>query len=222
MPTVARLRRANALARPSWRAFSSARQSRANLNRNNSGQGVVAGSPGTVPTNWAVTSTGGVFTRTIIGVGTEEGIDYLETRIQASGSGTFTFQFEGGAFIAAASGQTLTNSMFVKAVAGSLTNISEIRLGISENDSGGVFLAGSTTAFTPTSAGLSSQRWSHVRALNNASTAFAVGTQQVVFSGAGDITLRHGWPMLHLGAVALSPIRTSGVARVGVFAGAGR
>jgi len=184
-------------------------EARTNSIRNNTAQGAVAGTPGTAPTNWAATTTGGVFTRTIVGTGTENGITYFEVRYQFSGAGTATVQYEQGMQIAASNGQTWTQSAYVKLAGGSLTNISEVRNGISENDSGGTFLAGNTTAFTPTSSALSGQRYTHIRTLNNASTAFVVSTTQIVSSGAADITLRIGLPQLEQGAFATSVIPTT-------------
>ena len=184
-------------------------EARTNSIRNNTMVGAVAGTPGTAPTNWAVTTTGGVFTRTIVGTGTENGITYFDVRYQCSGSGTATVQYEQGTQIAASNGQTWTQSAYVKLAGGSLTNISEVRNGVSENDSVGTFLAGNTTVFTPTNSALSGQRYTHTRTLNNASTAFVIGTTQIVSSGAADITLRIGLPQLELGAFATSVIPTT-------------
>lgn len=184
-------------------------ESRTNSIRNNTMQGAVAGTPGTAPTNWAVTTTGGSITRTIVGTGTENGITYIDIQYVFSAGATATVQFEQGTQIAAANGQTWTQSTYVKLVGGSLTNISEIRGSIAENNAGGTFLAGSTTAFTPTTGALSGQRYTHTRTLNNASTAFVVGTTQIVASGAADITLRIGLPQLEQGAFATSVIPTT-------------
>lgn len=184
-------------------------ESRTNSIRNNTMQGAVAGTPGTAPTNWAVTTTGGSITRTIVGTGTENGIAYIDIQYVFSAGATATVQFEQGTQIAAANGQTWTQSTYVKLAGGSLTNISEVRNGISENDSGGNFLAGNTTAFTPTTGALSGQRYTHTRTLNNASTAFVISTTQIVATGAADITLRIGLPQLEQGAFATSVIPTT-------------
>ena len=187
-------------------------EARTNSIRNNTMQGAVAGTPGTAPTNWAVTTTGGSITRTIVGTGTESGITYIDIRYVFSAGATATVQYEQGTQIAAANGQTWTQSTYVKLTGGSLTNISEVRNGISENDVGGTFLAGNTTVFTPTTGALSGQRYTHTRTLNNASTAFVVGTTQIVATGAADITLRIGLPQLELGSFATSVIPTTTIA----------
>ena len=180
-----------------------------NLIRNNTMQGAVAGTPGTQPNNWATTPTGGSITRTIVGTGTESEITYIDIRYVFSAGAIATVQYEQGTQIAAANGQTWTQSAYVKLTGGSLTNISEVRNGISENDVGGTFLAGDTTAFTPTTGALSGQRYTHTRTLNNASTVFVVGTTQIVATGAADITLRIGLPQLERGSSATTVQRAS-------------
>ena len=186
--------------------------SRTNSIRNNSMQGAVAGSPGTPPTNWFPASTGGVLTRTIVGAGTEDGIDYIDFRYQFSGSGSASVQFESGSQVAATSGQVWTSSAFVKIVGGSLTNFDPFEVSVIENNSSGAFLTGGDTTFTPTTDALGEQRYSHTRTLNNASTAYVYSRVELNATGAADITLRIGWPQLELGAVATSPIRTTSAA----------
>ena len=58
-------------------------ESRTNQIRNNSMQGAVAGTPGTLPTNWGVSVAGGL-TRTVVGTGTENGIEYIDVRVQGT------------------------------------------------------------------------------------------------------------------------------------------
>jgi hypothetical protein len=184
-------------------------ESRTNSIRNNTMVGAVAGSPGTVPTNWAVTSTGGVFTRTIVGTGTENGVTYFEVRFQASGAGTAAVQFDQGNVIAATVGQNWSSTSYVKLVGGSYTNITDTRIIVVENDSGGSFLSAGITSFTATGSALSTQRVTHSRTLASATTAFVVSAIQILFSGAGDITLRIGLPQLEQGAFATSVIPTT-------------
>ena len=184
-------------------------EARTNSIRNNSMQGVVAGTPGTAPTNWFPSSTGGVLTRTIVGTGTENGIDYIDIRYQFSGSGTAHIQFESGTSIAASVAQSWAASAFVKLVGGALTNITSCNVTIIENDSGGVFLAGNGTSFTPDG---TLTRRSHLRTLNQATVAFTYSAISIVASSAADITLRIGWPQLELGSFATFPIRTTSAA----------
>jgi hypothetical protein len=186
-------------------------EARTNSIRNNTMQGAVAGTPGTAPTNWSVDTTGGVFTRTIAGPSTEDGITYLDVRLQASGAGTFAIRFEGNTQIAASVGQAWTNSAYVKLAGGSLTNAA-CTIRIRENNAVGTILTEQSLAFTPTSAALRTQRALLSYTLTQALVAFVNPRIEVAFSGAGDLTLRIGLPQLELGAFATSPILTTAAA----------
>jgi len=183
-------------------------EQRTNSIRNNTMQGAVAGTPGTVPTNWLVDTTGGVFTRTISGPSTESGITYIDIQIQASAGGTFVIRPEPGTQVAALVGQVWTNTAYVKLAAGSLTNAT-CSIRIRENDAGGSILSEGTVNFTPTSAGLSTQRPVITRTLASATVAFIQPRIEIIFSGAGDLTLRIGLPQLEQGAFATSVIPTT-------------
>ena len=187
-------------------------EARTNSLPNNTMVGAAAGSPGTAPTGWFPTSTGGVFTRTIVGVGVENGIDYIDIRYQASGAGVANVQFVGGTVIAGSNGQNWTFSSYVKLVGGSLTNVA-VANSLIENSASGSFLAGGDSAtYIPTTASLISQRRTYSRTNTNALTAYVYTRTRVEFSGAGDVTLRFGLPQLELGAFATSVVQTSTVA----------
>jgi hypothetical protein len=183
--------------------------------RNNTMQGAVAGTPGTVPTNWAVSTAAGI-TRQLVGVGVEDGVTYVDYRFSGTATGPSDTQFDASNFIAALSGQTWTSSAFVKLQAGSLTNVTVTQI-LAENNSGGGFLAASTQNITPTSAGLQTQRPSLTRTLNNASTAFTTTAIRVTSAGAIDITLRIGLPQLVQGATAGDVVQTFGTARAVMY-----
>jgi hypothetical protein len=183
-------------------------EQRTNSIRNNTMQGAVAGTPGTAPTNWLVDTTGGVFTRTISGPSTESGITYIDIQVQASAGGTFVIRPEPGTQVAASVGQVWANTAYVKLAAGSLTNAA-CSIRIRENDSGGSILSEGTVNFTPTSAGLATQRVSITRTLASATVAFIQPRIEIIFSGAGDLTLRIGLPQLEQGAFATSVIPTT-------------
>jgi hypothetical protein len=55
-------------------------EARTNSIRNNSMQGAVAGTPGTLPTNWSESRAAGL-TQTVVGTGTQNGIDYIDIRL---------------------------------------------------------------------------------------------------------------------------------------------
>lgn len=83
-------------------------------NRNNTGAGAVIGTPGTDPNFWTIGSTAGL-TKTVVGVGTENGLDYIEYGFAGVSSGTFIRIFmETATQIVASSGQTWTHSYFFK------------------------------------------------------------------------------------------------------------
>lgn len=187
-------------------------ESRINTITNNTMVGAAAGSPGTPPTGWFPSSTGGALTRTIVGVGVENGISYIDIRYQSSGAATASIQFEGGNVTSASNGQTWTHSGYVKLVGGSLTNV-VVYNSLIENDSSGNFVAGANgSSYIPTSASLISQRRAFTRTNTNAATAYVYSRTAVVFSGVGDVTLRVGLPQLELGAFATSVIQTSSAA----------
>jgi hypothetical protein len=98
-------------------------ESRTNSIRNNTMVGAVAGTPGTLPTNWSTFTALTGLTREIVGTGTENGITYIDIRVSGtpSGAGRYDFVYETGTGVAALNGQTWTNSGYFKLQAGTLT-----------------------------------------------------------------------------------------------------
>jgi hypothetical protein len=188
-------------------------EARTNSIRNNTMVGAVAGTPGTLPTNWSVSTVLTGLTREVVGTGTESGITYIDIRLSGtpSAAGTYLFLTETSTAATAASGQTWTNSGYFKLQAGSTTGISAFRLYFQENNSGGGYLTEQNiTVTTPTSAALSTQRVSGSRTLNQATTAFVMPGFNFTLTGAAiDITLRIGLPQLEQGAFATSVIPTT-------------
>jgi len=108
----------------------------------------------------------------------------------------------GGYTTTASTGETWTTSSYFKLAGGSLTNISQMQ--ISMSDSSGSSFA----VFTPTNAALRTQRVTLTRVLG---TTTSVGNLiRITTSGAADFTLRVGLPQLELGNTITSPIKTSG------------
>jgi hypothetical protein len=191
-------------------------EARTNSIRNNTMQGAVAGSPGTIPTNWQSASSATGITRNSVAVGTENGIPYVDLRYTgtASSSGTVQITTEQNTGVAALTAQVWTASYYLKHVGGTLPgNVSTIWV---ERDAGGASVTtGNTPAITVTSAGLATQRASVTRTLSGGATvAFIQNRVEInVTNGAVvDFTLRIGLPQLELGAFATSPILTSGAA----------
>jgi len=185
-------------------------EARTNSIRNNSMQGAAAGTPGTIPTNWATGLAG--LTQTIVGVGTEKGVDYLDYRFSgtASGASYLVLLFDATTAIAASASQIWTSSIFLSMVGGSQSNISSIQFNDYEYDAATVFLRNSTAICAVTSALTRfSKPWT-----TGASTAFVRPGifLYVTAAGAVDITIRIGWPQLELGAFVTSPIRTTSAA----------
>jgi hypothetical protein len=174
-------------------------------------QGVATGTPGTVPTNWVVTTTGGVITREVVSSGTEDGIDYVDIRYQFSGVGESFIWFDGTASITASSGQAWSAATFIKLVSGSFTNLT-VKHRIREGTAAGGFIWNTEDTITPTTSALRGQRYTKTLSSANASTERVVSGVVITATGAGDITLRIGLPQLEQGAFATSVIRTTSAA----------
>jgi hypothetical protein len=186
-------------------------EQRTNSIRNNTGQGAVAGTPGTLPTNWTGGTTVDNLTREIVGTGTENGINYIDVRYSGTSgaAGNLTvLTFDALNFITAANAQTWTGAAYFKLVAGTLTNVILLSLTVRYNDSSGLSLTSQNSAFTPTA---SLERVTNTFTAANASTAFVAATLVANFTNdlPVDFTLRIGLPQLELGAFATSVIPTT-------------
>lgn len=186
-------------------------ESRTNSIRNNTMQGAVAGTPGTLPTNWSSGLAG--LTQEVVGTGTENGITYLDVRLSGTTTGTQVIvRFDNATGIAAANGQTWTLSTWLRVVGGSTTNISGPNLYLSNNlfTSGGVYITdigGNVGTF-----GTTQQRYSFTGTISSATAAFIRPYLYFLAPSAGvaiDVTLRIGLPQLELGAFATSVIPTT-------------
>jgi hypothetical protein len=185
---------------------------RTNSIRNSTMVGAVAGSPGTLPTNW--TSSNGGLTRTVVGTGTENGVQYTDVRFNGTANSTvLNVGFDGATVIAATNGQTWTLSSYVKTTAGTLTSI-RLRV-IERNSVAGYLTEGSSSALTVTS---SLNRLSYTRTNTNASCAFVeVSLYQILTIGETyDFTIRIAAPQMELGAYATTfiPTTTAAVTRL--------
>jgi hypothetical protein len=188
-------------------------EARTNGIRNNTMVGAVAGTPGTVPTNWGTGLVG--LTQEVVGTGTEAGINYIDVRFSGTATGTqFNVFWETTTGASTLNGITYTSSVYWKIAAGSLTNISSSGLNLNGYDSGGAFLSGAYTAGSYVGSVVPSAtltRLSRAYTGNNASLAF--GRPGVFFTttvgAAIDITIRIGLPQLEQGAFATSVIPTT-------------
>jgi hypothetical protein len=187
-------------------------EARTNSIRNNTMVGAVAGTPGTLPTNWSIFTSLTGLTREVVGTGTENGIDYIDFRLSGtpSAAGSYNFHFETITAVAASVGQTWTLSTYAKLQAGSFTGISSFQLIQVEYNSASGFLTQGASTISPTSAALNTQRFSYTRTTSNASVAYLRPSSIFNLTGAAiDITLRIGLPQLEQGAFATSVIPTT-------------
>jgi hypothetical protein len=184
-------------------------EARTNSIRNNTMQGAVAGTPGTVPTNWAITTTSNGLTRTI-SMGTENGITYIDVRYAGTTTAASFCIIRPEAInqVAAASGQSWTSSVYMRVAAGSTANITAFENWVIGADAGGTTTE--STQVTPAITGTMT-RFTASRTMNNASTAFVYPYVAFTFNNAVaiDITLRIGLPQLEQGAFATSVIPTT-------------
>jgi len=188
---------------------------RTNSIRNNTMVGAIAGTPGTAPTNWNVSSSLNNVTREIVGAGTEDGINYIDVRY----SGTPNLTTSGNIFpenivgIAAAAGQVWNFRSFGRLVSGSLTNVAFLSQ-LREINGGGSTVAFSNLSITPTSAALRTQQFNQTRTLSDGTTAFVSGNINFAYTNglAIDFTLRFGLSQAEQGSAASSPIKTSSAA----------
>lgn len=188
-------------------------EARTNVIRNNAMIGAIAGSPGTLPTNWTSTNSGGAeLTLSIVGSGVDSGVDYIDFRLVGTATAARQVQIrpEGTNGVAALPAQVWSLSFLTKIVSGGLTNIGVV------NIRGEALNAGLTSIGIPISGNVvptAQLRRFGVAGTAPANTAF-VRPIFLVNTGIGafDLTWRIGWPQLELGASPLSPIRTAGAA----------
>jgi hypothetical protein len=188
-------------------------EARTNSIRNSVGVGAVAGTPGTLPTNWTVASSATGPTREIVGVGIENGINYIDIRYSgtSTSSGALQISAEPTTGVAALTGQSWSVSSYVKLANGTLPgSVNWVWL---ERDSGGAALVfGIESLGAPTTVSLNRQRYTNTRTLlGGTSVAFVTARIDVTIPNATaiDFTLRIGLPQLEQGAFATSPILTT-------------
>lgn len=188
---------------------------RANGIRNSTIVGAVAGTPGTLPTNWSISGTAGL-TQTIVAIGTENGLNYIDFRLNGTTtSTTIQLRQELSNIISAATGQTWSQSSYFKLVAGTLPLATRF-LVTERNIANGFVTESVSPTFTISSSLI---RYQYQQLLNGGSTtAFVQPALQFTFANATayDFTIRIAAPQMELGSYATSyiPTTTTAVTRV--------
>jgi hypothetical protein len=186
-------------------------EARTNSVRNSS---AVGGSAGVAPTNWSANGTNqSGITVTVVGVGTENGMPYVDLNFAGTSTLTgtaVTYYFEGQQVIAASSTQTWANSLSIKLVSGSVGDGNAVIRARFNDSAGNAVLYVLSSNLTVTSAALSSQRFS-LNATASSSTAYV--TTAIAFRTVNgstyNVTLRVAYPQAELGAFATSVIPTT-------------
>jgi hypothetical protein len=187
---------------------------RTNSIRNSSMVGAVAGSSGTLPTNWSV-NTGTGLTQTVVGIGTENGVPYIDLRYNGTAIGTANqISFEASNFIAATNNQAWAGSFWFKIISAPTPPTSYV-IRFREATAAGTFVAEGSQAFTPTA---TLQRFTYVRTNTGATTERIQPMIQLgqVNGATYDYTIRIAAPQMELGAYATTfiPTTTAAVTRV--------
>jgi hypothetical protein len=191
-------------------------EARTNGIRNSVLAGSAPGTPGTLPTNWAVQNLTAPLAVNVVGSGTESGIAYVDLRWSGTmaGAGTIRYAMEAAAIIAATNAQLWSVALNWRLVAGSFANVSSPAIEIGMYDSTPTLLTSlSSIKSLPTNAALATQRQTAAQTLNQATVAWVRPQFSLaVVAGAVDFTLRVGAPQLELGGYPTSVIPTAGAA----------
>jgi hypothetical protein len=168
-----------------------------------------------LPTNWSV-NTGTGLTQTVVGIGTENGVPYIDLRYNGTAIGTANqISFEASNFIAATNNQAWAGSFWFKIISAPTPPTSYV-IRFREATAAGTFVAEGSQAFTPTA---TLQRFTYVRTNTGATTERIQPMIQLgqVNGATYDYTIRIAAPQMELGAYATTfiPTTTAAVTRLG-------
>lgn len=184
-------------------------EARTNSLRNNSMTGAAAGTPGTLCTNWTAAATAVGITRTIVGVGTVNGLPYIDVRYAGTATaGDTVLFFETTTGVATVNATTWSSTAFLALQGGTLTNVT-VKQGLRYRAAAGASIGTQMyeTTIVPTA---TLTRYERSGTGSDATIAFVVASLTLTMaSGAVDVTLRIAAPQLELGAFATSSILTT-------------
>jgi hypothetical protein len=179
---------------------------RTNRMRNPRAEGAAAGTPGTLPTNWALSGLPAGIASTVVGTVTVDGVQCLRLRVAGTPGSTTQarLEAEGVSTTPGANGQAWTVSKFLRIAAGTQAGLG-LNLRMMGRDSG---FSAYNTASVPLTPGTVLARYAAVSPFSNAAIVFATADMQLVFTAgqAVDCTLDIGWPQLEQGGFASTPV----------------
>ncbi|MFC3126438.1 hypothetical protein ACFOD4_15340 [Pseudoroseomonas globiformis] len=160
------------------------------------------GSGGALPTFWSFEGTAPA--TTILGTGLEDGLPYIDLRMQ--GTDTFALRMEQPNGVSCSGGQRWTASFFARLLSGSLNNVGLQVALANYSVSSQAVLNHVFEGFVPTGGGLGGQRQSISWTVPGSGTYGIANRLRLQSSGGFDLVLRLAAPQLELGATRSSPI----------------
>jgi hypothetical protein len=180
---------------------------RTNSIRNSTMVGAVAGTPGTLPTNWGGTFVG--LTRSVAAIGVENGLQYIDLRFVGTAVNTFNeLAHDSGIAIAALTGQAWSYSIYLKTISGP-NPPTGYALNIYERNSAGGYVTNGNQNMSIDS---TLKRYTQTRTLSGGATVAFVDPRVWFYTTVGatyDFTIRIAAPQMELGAFATTFIKTS-------------
>jgi hypothetical protein len=167
--------------------------------------GAVAGTPGTLPTNYLQLGGGGL-TRTV-SLGVENGLQYIDLRYQGTSTdGFIEWRLDTTTAIAALPSQVWSFTNYLKLVSGTMPNAFTLNV-YARNAAAGVL----QTWNTPASITSSLNRFQNIITATPANTAFIQNAMFLTITNgaAYDFTIRIAAPQMELGSFATTFIPTS-------------
>lgn len=178
-----------------------------NLGANALNEGMVSGSPGTLPAGVAIATSGsfGSVVRSLSGPLVEDGLPAFDLRYAGTTAGSCSLEIYLYPGEVAAAGEAWTADAYVTLAGGSLAGVTTTRLCLFETTSGGGYLVEGFTTIAPAAQALRRGRQRLTRTLTSGSTARVRPVLRVSFNGAVDFTLRIGARQLWKSALGYSP-----------------